>query len=321
MNEQDDMDLKRAMDALPRSIEPPADLWPGVRAGLARRSGQAVKRPSVIRIAALLSLLAVSAGALMVTRRQAATWRVAATLGAARVLHAGDTLASAMPTRIAVGRIGLVDVESGSLVRVLRASATEQRMALTRGTIHAQISAPPRLFVVETPSGTAVDLGCAYTLGVDPEGNSLLQVSLGWVSFEDQQGRSLIPAGMHALGRRQHGIGTPVMDDAAQQFQLAVAAFDVAPSDSGLGVILSGARTRDAVTLWHLVGRTGGARRTRVIDRLTGLVALPVGVPREAIEHNDYGAMSLYWTALPGTLPIIPSWQQALWRLWIKITG
>ena len=59
----------------------------------------------------------------------------------------------------------------------LRAT-TDRRIELDRGLLHAYIWAPPRQFVVDTPSARAVDLGCQYTITVDASGAGLLRVSL-----------------------------------------------------------------------------------------------------------------------------------------------
>ena len=332
MNEHDDMQLKRDLDALPREIAPPADLWPGVRGrlrdrgtvghrdGTDRRPVPLSRRPT-LRVAALLALLGLSAGALMISRQRAATWRVVGR-DSSGTLRPGEYLATGGTARIlTVGTIGRVEADTATRLHLVRASATEQRMALDRGTIRATISAPPRLFIVETPSGTAADMGCAYTLTVDSGGNSRLAVTAGWVSFEDRGVTSLIPAGMTALARRGAGIGTPVMDDASDSLRGAVAAWDTTRSDSALSGVLRGARTRDAVTLWHMVQRGEGAQRGRIVTKLVAMVPLPDGVTRAAIDRANPRAMELYWIALPGTLPIVPSWQQGLWRLWLRISG
>lgn len=326
-DERDDMLLKRQLDGLPREIQPPADLWPGVRARITSPKPAARPRSSFrsLRIAALLGLLAVSAGALAITRRNSATWWLETTARTANGhdvrFPVGTSLTAAGREHLRVGTIGRVEVEQGTAIELKEARATEHRLALHRGTLHAEISAPPRLFVVETPSGTAVDLGCAYTLVVDSAGNSTIVVTAGWVSFEEGERQSLIPAGMTAVARKGAGIGTPVMEDAPDSLRAAVRSFDAMPGDDALETVLRSARTRDAVTLWHLVRRTEGERRAQVIDRLVAMVPLPDGVSRAAIERADAHALQLYWTKLPGTLPIIPSWQQAAWKLWLRIAG
>ena len=76
-----------------------------------------------------------------------------------------------------------IALEPNTRVQLVEARGREHRMSLERGTIHARIWAPPKLFFVKTPSATAVDLGCEYTLQVDDAGAGLVHVVLGWVAF------------------------------------------------------------------------------------------------------------------------------------------
>ena len=62
--EPDDMDVKRALDTLPRSIEPPEDLWPGIRGRLAHRRLRRwhwpeTFEPRTIRIAAGIGIIGI----------------------------------------------------------------------------------------------------------------------------------------------------------------------------------------------------------------------------------------------------------------------
>ena len=327
MTAYDDLHLKRALDALPREIEPDGDdLWPGIRAQMRPAAAAAAHRstwaPARLRVAALLIVLAASAGALTLSRRAAGQWHIAAADGSSRLFTVGEALATGSGTaRLAVGRIGTVDVAEGTDVQLLSAKWSQHRLALNRGTIHARIDAPPRLFHVETPSGTAVDLGCEYTLEVDTLGNSTLIVTSGWVSFEDHGRESLIPAGMRMISRRGGMVGTPFRDDAPDSLRSALTDFDAGNrSDPIIAALLRSARPSDAVTLWHLAKRTGGDQRARVFQRLIHLVPPPAGANSVAVV-DDARMMRLYWTLLPGTSPIIPEWQEKLWRLWFRVTG
>lgn len=327
MTAYDDLHLKRALDALPREIEPGGDdLWPGIRAQLrpaaAAAAGPRMWTPARLRVAALLMVLGASAGALTLSRRAAGQWHIAAAGSNSRVFTVGNALATGAGTaRLTVGRIGTVDVAEGTDVQLLQAKWSRHRLALSRGTIHARIDAPPRLFHVVTPSGTAVDLGCEYTLEVDSLGNSTLAVTSGWVSFEDQGRESLIPAGMRMISRRRGVVGTPFRDDAPDSLRSVLADFDAGNrSDSVIAALLRSPRASDAVTLWHLAKRTEGDQRARVFQRLIHLVPPPAGATRVAVV-DDARMMKLYWTLLPGTAPIIPEWQEKLWRFWFRVTG
>src|SRR5439155_13553270 len=128
--------------------------------------------------------------------------------------------------KIKVSDIGMVEVEPNTRLRLVAARRAEQRLALIRGEISATISAPPRLFFVDTASSIAVDLGCAYRMQVDDGGSGLLRVTAGWVSLEWGGRESLAPAGANCRTMPRIGPGTPVFDEAPERLQRALAMFD-----------------------------------------------------------------------------------------------
>jgi hypothetical protein len=222
--------------------------------------------------------------------------------GAGR-LAAGQTLSTAGDARalIEVGDIGSVMVEGDSRVRLVDTRAGRHRLALDHGTLHAVISAPPGQFVVDTPSATATDLGCVYTLRVAPDGSSVLSVALGWVAFEDRGRESFVPAGASARTSHAHGPGTPRFDDAEAAFREALDVVDVergAAHADALRIVLTTARSRDAMTLWHLLSRVTSDERPAVLDALAPLVASPPPVSREATLALDHAALDQWWDAL-----------------------
>ena len=186
--------------------------------------------------------------------------------------------------RIRVGAIGEVEVAPGTRVRLASTKPTEYRLVLARGEIRASISAPPRLFFVDTPAATAVDLGCAYTLQVDETGAGELHVTSGWVALEWEGKESLIPAGAMCITRPGKGPGIPYFEDAPAAFQQALAAFE---SVGALDAVLAEGRVRDTLTLWHLISRVSEADRLRVYDRMTTLTPVPAGVTREKALQLD----------------------------------
>ena len=106
--------------------------------------------------------------------------------------------------QIDVATIGNVQIDPNSRVRLLQTNSSEHRLELARGRLSAHISAPPKLFFVNTPSGVAEDLGCAYTLEVDNNGNSILHVTLGWVSLQLTDRESSVPAGAACAMKQIH---------------------------------------------------------------------------------------------------------------------
>src|SRR5204863_3800785 len=85
---------------------------------------------------------------------------------------------------VRVADIGALKVYGDSRVRLVDTGAGGHRMELARGKLSARVVAPPRLFVVDTPVASAVDLGCAYELAVDGDGRTRLRVTSGAVSLE-----------------------------------------------------------------------------------------------------------------------------------------
>ncbi|HYT66586.1 MAG TPA: hypothetical protein VEL51_09225 [Vicinamibacterales bacterium] len=216
--------------------------------------------------------------------------------------------------RIDVSTIGFVDVEPNSRIRLIASRAGEHRMALDRGEIRARIWAPPRLFFVNTPSSTAIDLGCAYTLHVDDRGWGKILVESGWVAFEHNRRESFIPQNAVCATRPGAGPGTPFYNDAPEGFEEALTILDFSPTQDvsraqALELVLSHARTKDAFTLWHLLSRGTRDERAKVYDRLASLVPPPREVTREGILSGDRRARDAWWNALGLDSA---SW----WRIW-----
>jgi hypothetical protein len=234
-------------------------------------------------------------------------WDVARLAGAPQIglerieergrLSVGEWLETdgASRARISVADIGQVEVEPNSRVRLVETSATEHRLAMTRGRMSARINAPPRLFIVDTPSAAAVDLGCAYTLEVDDAGRGVLHVTDGWVALEAKGREALVPAGAVCETQTDKGPGTPYFDDVSEKFRAALARLDF--GDGGakdLSLVLNEAREYDTLTLWHLLSRVEGTERRRVYERMAALIKPPAGVTREGIMRLDKGMLELW---------------------------
>ena len=226
-------------------------------------------------------------------------------LAAAGRLHVGDWLVTDAKSkaRMEVADVGEVEVEPNTRLRLVRAGSGEHRLSLAEGTITARIWAPPGLFYVDTPSSLAVDLGCAYTLHVDPNGAGLIRVLIGWVGFEAGGRESFIPEGAVCATRPGVGPGTPRYEDAPEGFAGALDVLDFAPRADGrrrasLDLVLERARRRDALTLWHLLMRGDREERARVYDRMAALAPPPAGVTRDAVLAGDRAAIDGWWNSL-----------------------
>jgi FecR protein len=301
-----------------------------------KRRGVLLRMPWLSRLsAAAVILLAISLGILFSRRARnnvpgsGPSWNVANLEGSPQIgsqpvllnqstakLYVGQTLTTNASSRAALSEndLGEIQIDPNSRVRLLQTDPSHKHLQLEVGTIHAAIWAPPGQFVVDTPSAVAVDLGCAYTLQVAPDGSGTIRTTLGWVGFQLNGRDSFIPAGAMCSTRPKVGPGVPYFEDASESFREALHTFDQAgpSSDSAstaLSIVLSKARPRDGLTLWHLLSRTSGPARAQVYVRFADLVPPPSGVTREGILALDPHMLELYWNALDlGDI--------SLWRFW-----
>ena len=253
------------------------------------------------------------------------SWPLEVVAGSARVggravtgqarLHVGEVLelGSDGKARLQVPSLGTVDVDTFSRVELVAASDQQQRVRLHLGALDVSIYAPPGKFYVETPAGTAIDLGCAYAVNVDSSGNGRLEVRTGWVGFRLGKRESLLPAGATCSLRAGHGPGTPHLADASEYFRRAVTVLDGPSAQEeqafALGTLLSQARPQDAFTLWHLLDRLPPESRPAVLRRLVKLVPAAAGVPRKRVLAGEQAARDALWDKL-GLDPM------AHWRRW-----
>jgi len=260
-----------------------------------------------------------------VTHPRASSWEVAKLAGQPRIgattltsngrLAVGQTLTTDATSRarIDVSTIGRVTVEGDTSIRLVATQSAHHRLALDRGTINAFIQAPPGQFVVDTPSATATDMGCVYTLHVDERGGGQLSVTAGWVAFELHGVESFVPAGASCRTDPRKGPGTPRFDDADREWGEAMDEVDFGGDASrrstALRLVLERARPEDAVTLWHLLSRASPSERADVFSALAARVPPPAGVTRDAVLRLDKDALDTWWDALG-------LGDTALWRKW-----
>jgi len=291
----------------------------------AARAPRGSFRLSTVYLVVAASLLCACAGALWQMRRvDRPGWAIqriaglpvidAAPVRAEGRLAIGQWLETDRTARatVRVGEIGLVELEPRTRVRLLDTSAGNHRLSLDRGTVHALIWAPPGEFFVETPSSTAIDLGCAYTLQVDQDGNGTIDVTAGWVAFEHGSRESFIPAGARCRTRVGAGPGTPYFAGVPPAFAANLMLVDFgepARRKVALDDVLAQATRRDAITLWHLLRRVEPGDRSRVFDRLSAFAAPPASVTRAGVVAGDRRMLDAWWDELGlGTT----SW----WRTW-----
>lgn len=198
------------------------------------------------------------------------------------------------------GRLGKLTAEAKSRVRVVRQSDELIKLRLEEGTVHAQITlaARPRLFQVETPATTCVDLGCQYTLTVDKEGFSRVKVTSGKVAFVEGPREVYIPAGAGCTALPGRGSATPLFDDSKEPFVQAVRAFDAAPTPmrvSAAKVVADRAtRLRDTLPLWHFLQDADPEIVAIGFDALDRVAQKPKYISRDACIRRDHSTVEAW---------------------------
>jgi hypothetical protein len=268
---------------------------------------------------AAAAIVVMTIGALLLrarlTWRNGEPWQVTPLAGSPRVagtaftqrtqLAVGEVLETddASRAQVRIAAIGSMEVEPGSRLRLVATRTRHHRLALDFGTIHARLWAPPFSFGVETPSSTALDLGCAFTLHVNRDGSGLLHVTSGWVVLERDFAQTLVPAGAEAVTRPGLGLGTAYFADATEAFRQGVARFDMQSNDSlaranAVSTILTAARPRDAMTLLLILRKLPREERPPVLDRLTQFIPIPAGFRRDDVLDLQPRALDAYWHEL-----------------------
>ena len=277
------------------------------------------RRPRLVLALALATAALLACIALLASLRfrwqPGQAWAVEALSGAPQLdgrplgeqgrLGVGQELVTdaASRARIRVARIGVVEVEPNSRLRLLATTSDRHRIALQRGKISARTWAPPFTFAVDTPSAQAFDLGCSFTLEVDEDGSGLLRVTSGWVQLEGEDWQTLVPQGAVAESRISYEPGSPYFEDASPAFRAALRAINFGPGtgaayQAALATLLKEARKRDVITLLNLLRRLPQEDRGRVFDRAAELLPPPPGVTRAAVVRGDRDVIDPWFHSL-----------------------
>ncbi len=212
---------------------------------------------------------------------------------------------------IAVADIGHVEVSPNTRIGLTVTRSNEHRLVLQRGEMSASVSAPPRLFFVDTPSTTAVDLGCAYTLKVEADGDSILHVLSGHVALTlptsglRGEREITVPAGGYCRTRKGSGPGSPFFGEASDGFKAALNDYDTNINmDASLETVLSQAQQIDTLSLWYMMTapQATADRRARILSRMIVLIPPESGVTRAGLMNGDaemlrkwHETLEAYW--------------------------
>lgn len=137
----------------------------------------------------------------------------------------------------------------------------------------------------------------------------------------------MVPAGASCATRPGVGPGTPYFDDASEKFRVSLADFDSGSDVDGnvthLEMLLAEARSRDTLTLWHLLGRVKGNDRARVYERIAAFTPPPDGVTREGVLVLNEPMLQLWKDKLETTWGgESPGGMRRTWlKIWTRVLG
>lgn len=289
----------------------PNEVWTRIAAET-ERSRPRSSRYIVPKVAfAALAVIVACTGAWFLLRSETASvpvadisgWKIEMlsgdlSLGNRSTLAPGQSLETGIDdrARIQVADIGNVEIAPNSRVRLVESRNDLHRLALERGRLSARILAPPRLFIVDTPSAVAVDLGCAYTLEVEDNGDSRLHVTSGYVALERNDHDVIVPAGAVAVSKKGIGIGTPFAENASEEYRSTLYKIDFENGDqASLKRLVAVSGKSDSVTLFHLIRTVPASDRGMVLARLTKFVKLPQGTTAAGLIALDQKMLDDLW--------------------------
>ena len=269
---------KRLEEEAAQLTPAPSGLWERVQAKRSKKTF-----PKRVFALALAASAAVVCFLIFRPRPIASIWQLEG-----RALRVGEEIKTARSARTLTSTLGTVTLEPGSQLRVTRSRPERQQLALDQGAITVKVTAPPRLFAVETPRALAVDLGCSYKLSVAGQ-SSALDVSVGWVELEDKQGMSvLVPAGGHLRVTPDGKLSLPWYGESGKNGQRPKALEAYEPLLTALHEPV------DTLTLFHLLPRVSGAEREATLEKMLTFTTLPGGVSHEQVLALDKKALATW---------------------------
>lgn len=177
------------------------------------------------------------------------------------------------PTEVEVGSIGRLNFKPGSRFRILKSAVDEEVMELLEGSFDALIIANPYVFRVVTEPARLDDLGCAYEVSLNDQGNGKVAVSSGWVRVNGRDQESLVKQGYEVDLIKGQAPSIPRRTEVSSE--------------------------TDVLQLLHQLWREKQPElRARAFDKLAALHPPPAGVTRERAIRGDLKIVKDYWPAL-----------------------
>ena len=175
----------------------------------------------------------------------------------------------------------------------------EALFKLEQGALAAHVAPPPavqpRFFLMDTPRGRVVDMGCDYVLKLLDDGSAYIDVLTGGVQFEFGDRRVFVPAGASTTVTKDLGASTPLLRGTDLDLRKAVQEFDMVTAKGlaeargrALKAVLAACRQprESSLVLWHLLLDPEPAFRAEAEQKLIDLVG-PLVLQAKGGESGD----------------------------------
>ncbi len=255
-------------------------------------------------------ILAILIAIMYFSRTTATFWRVDTLRGnpvvGNQIIHDGGVLPdgkwlktdAVSEALLRSGIIGDIDIAPASEVKLVTVNKKEYTLFLRTGKISAKTWSPPDFFKIEIPSGEITDLGCAFSLEVNSDNSSVLQVSSGWIKLKSGNEKIIIPAGMSFKTNEDGNLGVPLNINTSPEFKNAVEIYENENKADALQNILSNARKIDEVSLWYLLKESNPPDKRMIYDKLAEFVLPPENVNYNGILNGDKEMLLSWWEKL-----------------------
>jgi len=182
---------------------------------------------------------------------------------------------------LSVPDIGRVTIENSSTVERMESGSS---IDVKNGTIKKYEGNANEFLVVQTPFAQVKELfkGSAFKLQVLNDGTSKISVESGWLTMDVNDFQSYIPKNYSCVISKGRYV-IPFSSSTNSDFEKLMVGF-TGVNDPSIGAILSLAKKKDAISLWHLLQLVSSEDRFVVFDRLNELVPTPTGVTKQGIQ-------------------------------------
>jgi len=240
------------------------------------------RRPTAVAGAAASTLLLGLVAVVALGTRGPVPWSLETATCSGCVWEVGSSLDTTQRAVAQVANRGELVASSGAVVR--RLDGDGARLAVDAGRIDVWVDAEAEWLTVQLPGVELVDLGCAFSVDVDPQGHGVVQVATGAVGLRGSGPETVLPAGTMAATWPSGHTGLAVVHQADASFVARVDAFD---RGGDWRPVLDAAELGDAITVWHLLDRVPD--RASVVERLVELLGAGA-VDRSGLVADDADA-------------------------------